>query len=1013
MRRSLLAAVLLGIVAAPLHAQGGPVGAIRGTVTDHDTGAPLARARVSVMELPLGGFTGDDGTFLIEHVPPGSYMLALTHEGYERRILAEVAVTTGRITEVRGDLVQEVVDLDELVVSGADITDSKEAGALEIRAAAATSQDAISSELMSRSGAGDVAGALKHVVGASVTEGKYAVVRGLSDRYTGTTLNGVRIPSADPRKRAVQVDLFPTGTIESVTVTKTFTPDLQGDFTGGGIDMKTRAIPEGRTLSITATSESNSLATGNASALTYEGGGVNGLARVDPSRLLPSIAEARYSTFPRTFTQVSPSRPNPPPTETQIAGEYDRLSRSFEPVMGVGRAAPERNEGFAFLAGDRYTLGTGAVVGLMGGVTQTHKHDFYEGGLNNAAVVSDPQQGIAIRRRRNDSLGTDEALVGMLGSAVLQITPDQTVALQVLRNTSSEDTARFQVEDQGYPSLEQNQSLHFTQRDVRSNQLHGTHILGGPREDGSGSGALLEWTLADNSTLQDEPDVRFFRNVFDVTSLTASMNFPGGSTSPQNTRRIFRTIEERNRQGGLDYSFPIEVWGGRSGRIKTGAFLERTDRDYEQHSFFYEFPTQVGNFLDPIAAANRGLATFQATGPDDLWTDVFLQPNRIGLAHNNPKVPNQLLWSLEPLGEDVDYSGDQGIDAAYVMADLPLSARWRVIGGARHEATRISIVPTTNQRDHKLDVVEVQPGSGDRAIVGVPQEEATADVDQGAWLPAVGFIFEAKPGQNVRLSWSRTLARPTFRELAPVATEEFIFGDEYIGNPDLTLSRITNLDARWELFPRSGDVLAASVFYKQIQDPIEVLSFAAGGRSFLQPVNFGSGTVLGVEMEARASVGSWWPRLHGLSASLNLTLIRSAVDVPEVEQKSLASFGLDEKTRRLQGQPAYLVNFDVMYEHERLGLVGGLFYNRVGETQVSGAARGTDDGNPNVFQEAYGTLDVKVTKKFAKGLSASITGKNILRPTTRTVFRKPDGDEAVKTEHSTPMLIGVSAGWAW
>ncbi|HXU10352.1 MAG TPA: TonB-dependent receptor, partial [Candidatus Binatia bacterium] len=943
------------------------------------------------MELPLGGFTGDDGTFLIEHVPPGSYMLALTHEGYERRILAEVAVTTGRITEVRGDLVQEVVDLDELVVSGADITDSKEAGALEIRAAAATSQDAISSELMSRSGAGDVAGALKHVVGASVTEGKYAVVRGLSDRYTGTTLNGVRIPSADPRKRAVQVDLFPTGTIESVTVTKTFTPDLQGDFTGGGIDMKTRAIPEGRTLSITATSESNSLATGNASALTYEGGGVNGLARVDPDRLIPSIAQAQYSTFPRTFTQVSPSRPNPPPTETQIAGEYDRLSRSFEPVMGVSRAAPERNGGFAFLAGDRYTLGTGAVVGLMGGVTQTHKHDFYEGGLNNAAVVSDPQQGIAIRRRRNDSLGTDEALVGMLGSAVLQITPDQTVALQMLRNTSSEDTARFQVESQGYPSLEQNQSLHFTQRDVRSNQLHGTHILGGPREDGSGSGALLEWTLADNSTLQDEPDVRFFRNVFDVTSLTASMNFPGGSTSPQNTRRIFRTIEERNRQGGLDYSFPIGVWGGRSGRIKTGAFLERTDRDYEQHSFFYEFPTQVGNFLDPIAAANRGLATFQATGPDDLWTDVFLQPNRIGLAHNNPKVPNQLLWSLEPLGEDVDYSGDQAIDAAYVMADLPLSARWRVIGGARHEATRISIVPTTNQRDHKLDVVEVQPGSGDRAIVGVPQEEATADVDQGAWLPAVGFIFEAKPGQNVRLSWSRTLARPTFRELAPVATEEFIFGDEYIGNPDLTLSRITNLDARWELFPRSGDVLAASVFYKQIQDPIEVLSFAAGGRSFLQPVNFGSGTVLGVEMEARASVGSWLPRLHGLSASLNLTLIRSAVDVPEVEQESLASFGLDEKTRRLQGQPAYLVNFDVMYEHERLGLVGGLFYNRVGETQVSGAARGTDDGNPNVFQEAYGTLDVKVTKKFAKGLSASITGKNILRPTTRTVFRKPDG----------------------
>lgn len=1004
-------AALMGILAAPLplHAQGGPAGAIRGTVTDHDTGVPVARARVAVLELPLGGVSADDGTFLIEHVPPGSYMLVLTHEGYERRILTEVAVTGGRITEVRGDLVQEVVDLDEMVVSGADITDSKEAGALEIRAAAATAQDAISAELMSRSGAGDVAGALKHVVGASVTEGKYAVVRGLSDRYTGTTLNGVRIPSADPRKRAVQVDLFPTGTIESVTVTKTFTPDLQGDFTGGGIDMKTRAIPEGRTLSLTSTSESNSLATGNDSTLTYEGGGVHSLARVDPGRPLPSIAETRPPAFPSTFT----SSPRvPPAAETAASAAYDRLVRAFQPVMGVSRSSPGANEGFSLLAGDRFSLGSLPVLGLMGGMTQTHKHEFYEAGLNNSAGVSDPQQGIAVRRKRSDSQGTDESLVGMLGSAVLQFTPNQTVALQLLRNTSSEDTARLQVESQAYPYLEQNQSLHFTQRDVRSKQLHGTHILGGPREDGSGSGSLLEWMLAANSTLQDEPDVRFFRNVFDASNLTASMNFPGGSTDPQNTRRIFRTIEERNHQGGVDLSVPLAVWGERSGRIKTGIYFERTDRSYEQRSFFYVFPNQVGNpFTNPIVAGNRALATFQASGPDDLWTDVFLQPGRIGLASNNTKVPNQLLWSIKPLGDDVDYTGGQGIDAAYAMADLPLSARWRMIGGARHEATRLSITPT-NQAFGKVEVIEVQP-SGDRAIVRTPQDQARADVEDSTWLPSIGFIFEAQPGQNVRLSWSRTLARPTFRELAPVATEEFIFGDEFIGNPRLTLSKITNFDARWELFPRSGDVLAASAFFKKIERPIETISFTAGGRSLLQPVNFDSGSVFGIEMEARASVGSWWPRLHGLSASLNVTLIRSAVDVPKAEQASLASFGLEEKTVRLQGQPAYLVNFDLMYEHERLGLVGGLFYNRVGETLVSGAARGTDDGNPNVFQEAYGTLDVKVTKKLRNGFSASLTAKNVLRPTARSVYRKPDGDEAVKTEHSTPALVGVSVGWAW
>jgi len=87
--------------------------------------------------------------------------------------------------------------------------------------------------------------------GTSIAEGKYATVRGLSDRYTGTTLNGVRVPSADPRRRAVQMDLFPTGTVDSITVTKTFMPNLSGDFTGGGVDIKTKGIPEGPVLGVT------------------------------------------------------------------------------------------------------------------------------------------------------------------------------------------------------------------------------------------------------------------------------------------------------------------------------------------------------------------------------------------------------------------------------------------------------------------------------------------------------------------------------------------------------------------------------------------------------------------------------------------------------------------------------------------------------------------------------------------------------------------------------------------
>src|SRR5262245_32944546 len=342
---SLLIAVSTPVTAT--RAEGGPSGAIRGTVTDRDGGAPLPRVRVAVLEIPLGAVSDDDGNFLIEHVPPGSYTLSLSRDGYEKGLLTGIAVSGGRLTETRAELAQQVVDLDEMVVSGVEINDSNETGALEIRAASTSVQDAISSELMSRAAASDVAGALKHVVGTSVTEGKYAVVRGLSDRYTGTTLNGVRVPSADPRRRAVQMDLFPTGTIESVTVTKTFTPELQGDFTGGGVDIKTKAVPDGLTIKVSESVGYNTNATFNDDRLTYAGGGLDPTGSDPGNRSLPGRGDDPLPTFPR-FSQ------RPPPAQVDASEEYDETVNAFEPVIGVSRAAPGANYGFSVVVGDRF-----------------------------------------------------------------------------------------------------------------------------------------------------------------------------------------------------------------------------------------------------------------------------------------------------------------------------------------------------------------------------------------------------------------------------------------------------------------------------------------------------------------------------------------------------------------------------------------------------------------------------------------------------------------------------------
>lgn len=999
----LLLGLLLAAGSVPLsQAQGQATGGIRGTVLDRELGSPLPGVRVWVVGTSLAALTSAQGTFLLPQVPIGAYSVSFTKAGYDRQLLTAVAVSEGRLTDLKVELAVEVVEMEELVVSGTEPEPAGEAGLLDLRSEAVSFQDAISAELIRQAGASDVAGALKFVVGTSITEGKYATVRGLSDRYTGTTLNGVRVPSADPRRRAVQVDLFPTGTVENLTVTKTFTPDLQGEFTGGGVDIQTKSVPEKLTFAVSMSAESNSLATGNEDYLTYEGGGVplgGGGAR---DRGLPGAADDPLPSPPRRY------KLKPTPEEMEAALANDRLVRSFAPAMGVSRATPGYNTGFSFLGGNRWELGSGVTLGLLGGLNYQNKFDFYEAGINNNGTVSIPDQPLG-GSSRTDSKGTEESLTGLLINFETRLGENQRYALNLVANQAAEDEARFQVQNLGGSSQQQNQSLHYTQRLVTSFQLHGEHHFPTARD------LALQWFWASNSTRQEEPDVRFFRNNFSLSTLEALK--PSNSSDPQNTRRIWRDVEEGNEQAAADVKKSFRSWGDLRGEFRGGFRLDRTDRSYDQRSFTYTFPNQTDAGVNDAVNENKEKAKFQASDPDQLWTDVFTDPDRIGLAPNivistpqRPPAPDQLLWIISPLTTDVDYTGDQSVDAAYGMVEFPFQPNLKAVAGVRLERTDLSVVPESHRVDDKVDIINVLP-SGDREITSVPEEQASADVEDSSLLPSVGLIWSIRQGMTLRATASGTLARPTFRELAPVATEEFIFGDEYVGNPELTLSKIVNYDLRWEWFPRPGTVLAASGFYKQIRHPIEMISFGVANRAFIQPVNYPRGKVSGLELEARTSLGWLHESLGGLAVGLNYAAIRSEADVPELEQQSLVPYELDEPTVRLIGQPDRIWNANLTYDSERTGTSAGIFYNFSGESLVTAAARGVEDATPNVFQEPIKTLDVTFSQRLGKGFSLGLKGKNLMTPPLRSVYRTPSGLESVKTERESARLLGLSFSW--
>ncbi len=147
--------------------------------------------------------------------------------------------------------------------------------------------DAISSEDISRAGSGAAAEAMSHVTGAPVMEGKYVYIRGLGDRYSTVQLNGAELPSADPNRRAVPMDLFPSSMLENIVTVKSFTPDKPGNFTGGAVNIGTRSFPDAFTLSISASTTFNTQSSFESGFLTYDGGSYDWLGMDDGTPDLP------------------------------------------------------------------------------------------------------------------------------------------------------------------------------------------------------------------------------------------------------------------------------------------------------------------------------------------------------------------------------------------------------------------------------------------------------------------------------------------------------------------------------------------------------------------------------------------------------------------------------------------------------------------------------------------------------------------------------------------------------
>ncbi|MGC6488091.1 MAG: carboxypeptidase regulatory-like domain-containing protein, partial [Planctomycetota bacterium] len=271
--RLLLGLAAVVAAASAVHAQ--QVGTIRGAVIDKDFNEPLPGVTVKVSGVDERVTTDEDGVFVLRGLRPDTYTAVLAKDGYTRSVV-QLRVVAGRQTSERIEMLGDFTDLEEFVVrEQLEQSLNTEQKVLENRFDNAAMVDAISSELMQASGAGDAGDALSRVAGAGTKDGKSAVIRGRPDRYVATQVNGVLFPSSDEDKRAVELDVFPTSALETVEVSKTFTPDQQGNASGGAVNVILRSVPDQPFFANYSVGTSyNTQTTGRRDFLSYADGGV-------------------------------------------------------------------------------------------------------------------------------------------------------------------------------------------------------------------------------------------------------------------------------------------------------------------------------------------------------------------------------------------------------------------------------------------------------------------------------------------------------------------------------------------------------------------------------------------------------------------------------------------------------------------------------------------------------------------------------------------------------------------
>jgi outer membrane receptor protein involved in Fe transport len=574
----------------------------------------------------------------------------------------------------------------------------------------------------------------------------------------------------------------------------------------------------------------------------------------------------------------------------KLASSSNAQTASFKSNWEIERGTAGPNLTLATSVGDTIKIREQR-VGYFGSVSYGHGYAHRTSKI--ARVGSEDGAGghLPSVMQLIDEAGTENASLGAIASAGWTPASGHKLDLFNMYSHQADISASQVTGTENNSSVVDRTRLQFLQRELLFTQLIG--------EDRLAPKAIFDWQANIARVAQHEPDTRDLLRTQTPDGRFAISNSSGAA------ERMFGELSDTAIGGGAALRMPFERV-----KLKVGTSIQRSDRAYQQRRFH-----------------------FDVTGES-----VYDDPN-VAMSPNNAGVAMSMYEATMPTD---GYMATRTVGAAYAMADVNPTAKLRLIGGARFEASRLDV-----GLDSKLDL-----------MAGAVKRTMRDDNDL---LPSLNAVYAVTATSNLRAAYGMTVARPNFREVAPALYYDYIRRRAIGGNPDLVETTIHNGDLRWETFLGDSEVLAASLFAKHFGSPIERTVEDAGDGQNIGFANATSANTYGVELEARLSLGRITPVLGEFSFGGNLSLIKS----------SLSVLGT---TRSLQGQSPYVANLGLGYESKatktRVDVLFNSFGRRIEEVGTGGAG--------HVYEEAFHRLDLAISQPLPRDVRLKLSGANLL-----------------------------------